>query len=106
VFQDGTLTGTSDRQILERFVEHRDERAFEALLMRHGPMVFNVCRQLLRDQGDAEDAFQAVFVVLVQKARAVRVDDSLGPWLYTVASRVAGCQVDSARRWSCATSKG
>jgi len=89
VFRDGVLTGLSDRQMLERFVEQRDERAFEALLVRHGPMVFNVCRQLLRDQVDAEDAYQAVFLVLVQKARSVRVDHSLGPWLYTVASRVA-----------------
>ena len=89
VFHDGTFTGLTDRQILERFVDRRDEAAFEALLMRHGPMVLNVCRQLLRDPHDVEDAFQAVFLVLVRKAGSVRVDVSLGPWLYTVASRVA-----------------
>ena len=89
VFDEGTLTGLSDQQILERFVDRRDDAAFEGLMVRHGPMVLNVCRQLLRDTHDVEDAFQAVFLVLVRKARTVRVEGSLGPWLYTVAHRVA-----------------
>ncbi len=98
VFQEGTFTGLSDPQILERFVDGRDEAAFEALLVRHGPMVLNVCRQLLRDPHDAEDAFQAVFLVLVRKAGSIRLHDSLGPWLYTVAGRVAARARANRRR--------
>jgi RNA polymerase sigma factor (sigma-70 family) len=98
VFHEGTLTGLSDRQILERFVDRRDESAFEALMVRHGPMVLNVCRQLLRNPHDVEDAFQAVFLVLVRKARGVRVEGSLGPWLYTVANRVAARARANRRR--------
>ena len=98
VFQEGTLTGLSDRQMLERFVDSRDEAAFEVLVARHGPMVFNVCRQLLRDPHDVEDAFQAVFLVLVRKASTIRVEGSLGPWLYTVASRVAARARANRRR--------
>ena len=89
VFQDGTLAGLSDQEILGRFAEGRDEAAFEALLDRHGPMVLNVCRQVLRDPDDAEDAFQATFLALACKAGTLRVADSLGPWLYRVAHRVA-----------------
>jgi RNA polymerase sigma factor (sigma-70 family) len=98
VFHDGTLTGLSDRQILERFVDRRDEAAFEALMVRHGPMVLNVCRRLLRDPHDVEDAFQAVFLVLVRKARGIRVEGSLGPWLYTVSNRVAARARANRRR--------
>jgi RNA polymerase sigma factor (sigma-70 family) len=98
VFHEGTVTGLSDRQILERFVDRHDEAAFEALVIRHGPMVLNVCRQLLRDPHDVEDAFQAVFLVLVRKARGVRVEGSLGPWLYTVAHRVAARARANRRR--------
>jgi len=81
VFQDGTLAGLSDREILEHFVNVRDEAAFEALLARHGPMVLNVCRQILRDPNDAEDAFQATFLALACKAATLRIGESLGPWL-------------------------
>ena len=98
VFRDGTLTGMSDRQVLERFVEGRDESAFEVLLNRHGPMVLNVCRQLLREPHDVEDAFQAAFLVLVRKAGSIRVEDSLGPWLYAVASRTAARARANRRR--------
>jgi RNA polymerase sigma factor (sigma-70 family) len=98
VFHEGTLTGASDRQILERFVDRRDEAAFEVLVARHGPMVFNVCRQLVRDQHDVEDAFQAVFLVLIRKAASIRVEGSLGPWLYTVANRVAARARANRRR--------
>ncbi|HJT75856.1 MAG TPA: sigma factor, partial [Gemmataceae bacterium] len=82
----GTLT---DGQLLERFVAEGDQAAFEVLVWRHGPMVLNVCRRLLRRPEDAEDAFQAAFLVLVRKARSVRRADALGAWLYRVAYRVA-----------------
>ncbi len=99
VFQDGTLAGLSDREILGRFAEGRDEAAFEVLLDRHGPMVLNVCRQVLRDPDDAEDAFQATFLALACKAGTLRVADSLGPWLYRVANRVAArARADRRRR--------
>jgi RNA polymerase sigma factor (sigma-70 family) len=98
VFRDGTLTGLSDREVLERFVDSRDESAFEVLLARHGPMVLNVCRQLLREPHDVEDAFQAAFLVLVRKAGSIRVEDSLGPWLYAVASRTAARARANRRR--------
>jgi RNA polymerase sigma factor (sigma-70 family) len=89
VFRDGTLVGMSDRQILERFVESHDETAFEAILTRHGPMVRRVCQQMLFNSHDVDDAVQAVFLALVRKAKTIRIEDSLGPWLYTVAGRVA-----------------
>jgi RNA polymerase sigma factor (sigma-70 family) len=99
VFQDGTLAGLSDREILGRFVDVRDEAAFEALLARHGPMVLNVCRQILRDPDDAEDAFQTTFLALACKAATLRIGESLGPWLYTVANRVAArARADRRRR--------
>ena len=78
-----------DDQLLERFVRLRDETAFEALLHRHGPLVFGVCRKLLYDAHDAEDAFQATFLVLARKAGSVAPRSLLGHWLYGVASRVA-----------------
>jgi RNA polymerase sigma factor (sigma-70 family) len=89
VFRDGTFLGMPDGEVLDRFVEVHDESAFEVLVTRHGPMVLCVCRQLLSDPHDVDDAFQAVFLALVQKARSIRVDKSLGPWLYRVANRVA-----------------
>jgi RNA polymerase sigma factor (sigma-70 family) len=99
IFQDGTLAGLSDREILARFVSARDEAAFEALLARHGPMVWNVCRQILRQPDDAEDAFQATFLALACKAGTLHVGESLGPWLYRVASRVAArARADRRRR--------
>ena len=100
LFQEGTLTGLSDRQMLERFVDRRDEAAFELLVARHGPMVFNVCRQLLRDPHDVDDAFQAVFLVLVRKAGAIRLEGSLGPWLHAVAHRIAARARANRRRLS------
>jgi RNA polymerase sigma factor (sigma-70 family) len=98
VFHEGTLNGLSDRQLLQRFVEGRDEAAFELLVARHGPMVLNVCSQLLHDPHDVDDAFQAVFLVLIRKASTVRVENSLGPWLYTVANRVAARARANRRR--------
>jgi RNA polymerase sigma factor (sigma-70 family) len=93
LFAGGSLAGLSDRQLLERFVAGRDPRAaedaFAALVARHGPMVLGVCRQLLNDRQHAEDAFQAVFLVLARRAAAMRDPDLLGPWLYGVALRTA-----------------
>ena len=92
LFDGGSVAGLSDRQLLDRFVERRDaagEAAFAALVARHGPMVLHVCRQLLGDHQHAEDAFQAVFLVLARRARSVRNPDLLGHWLYGVALRTA-----------------
>ncbi len=88
----GTFSGLSDRQLLEQFLERRDEvaeLAFAVLVERHGPMVLGVCRRIMRDPHDAEDAFQATFLVLARKGRSVRVEGSLGGWLFGVATRVA-----------------
>ena len=102
LFSDGMLGGLTDRQLLERFVNRNDssaEDAFTILLERHGPMVWGVCRRLLPDRDAAADAFQATFLVLVRRASAVRVDDSLGPWLYGVSRRVAArARATSLRR--------
>ena len=89
LFDEGTLTGLTDAQILERFVAGRDEGAFAILVERHGPMVLAVCRGVLKNVDDAEDAFQATFLVLFRKADGLRVVGSLGSWLYRVAYRIA-----------------
>jgi RNA polymerase sigma factor (sigma-70 family) len=94
LFQGGSATGLSDRQLIERFATRRDqagEAAFAALVARHGPMVLGVCRQILGDQHQAEDALQAVFLVLADKARSLREPDLLCQWLYGVAVRTARC---------------
>jgi RNA polymerase sigma-70 factor (ECF subfamily) len=78
-----------DDQLLERFVLLRDETAFKALLHRHGPLVFGVCRKFLYNAHDAEDAFQATFLVLARRAGSVVPRSLLGHWLYGVACRVA-----------------
>ncbi|HTU92729.1 MAG TPA: sigma-70 family RNA polymerase sigma factor [Gemmataceae bacterium] len=84
-----SATNVSDAELLERFVSCRDEAAFAALMARHGPMVFGVCRRLLRHAQDAEDAFQATFLILVRKAASIGKRELLGNWLYGVAIRVA-----------------
>jgi len=89
LFSHGTVAGLSEAELLERFVTHHDDIAFEALMTRHGPMVLGVCRQLLHDPNDVDDAFQATFLVLVRKAGTLRRCDLLGNWLYGVAYRVA-----------------
>ncbi len=102
LFDAGTAAGLSDRQLLERFAGRRDataEAAFEALVLRHGPMVLRVCRNILHEPNDVQDAFQATFLVLVRRYGAVRHLESLGGWLYGVANRVsAQARVESARR--------
>jgi RNA polymerase sigma factor (sigma-70 family) len=98
LFSVGTSTGLPDDELLERFLERRDqadrassaaEAAFEAIVRRHGPMVLGVCRRYLGDPNDVEDAFQATFIVLFRRAGSVRVGKSLGPWLHGVSRRIA-----------------
>jgi RNA polymerase sigma factor (sigma-70 family) len=79
----------SDAELLERFRRRREETAFAILLQRHGPMVLSVCRRVLHNPHDAEDAFQATFLVLVRSAGSIRKGQSLASWLYGVAQRVA-----------------
>jgi RNA polymerase sigma factor (sigma-70 family) len=78
-----------DALLLDRFVDQWDQPAFGDLVRRHGAMVLGVCRRILRDPHAAEDAFQATFLLLVRKAGSVRKRESVGPWLYGVAQRVA-----------------
>ena len=89
IFTTGSVAGLSEGELLERFTTRGDEAAFEAILARHGPMVLGICRRVLRDPADVEDAFQATFLVLARKASALRHRDLLGNWLFGVASRVA-----------------
>ncbi len=98
LFGAGVAGGLSDAELLDRFLSRSAaaedaalaaEAAFAALVARHGPMVLGVCRRALADPNDVDDAFQATFLVLVRRARSVRVGDSLGRWLYGVARRVA-----------------
>jgi RNA polymerase sigma factor (sigma-70 family) len=79
----------TDRELVERFVSDRSEAAFADLMARHGPMVLAVCRRYLRDPHAADDAFQATFIVLARKASAVQWRQSIGGWLFEVATRVA-----------------
>jgi C-terminal peptidase prc len=81
--------GLPDRELVERFAHTRDEQAFEALVSRHGPMVFRVCRRVLGRAHEAEDAFQATFLIFARKAASLRDTSSVSSWLYGVASRVA-----------------
>jgi RNA polymerase sigma factor (sigma-70 family) len=78
-----------DRDLLQDFLQQRDEAAFAALVQRHGPIVLRVCRQVLHQEEDAEDAFQATFLILSRKAASVQKEDSLANWLYGVAHHAA-----------------
>src|SRR5262245_15243255 len=91
IFRFGTLQqeARTDADLLEGFLQGRDESAFAALVQRHGPMVLAVCRRLLPDRHEAEDAFQATFLVLVRKSADLRQPGQLAPWLHKVALRIA-----------------
>jgi RNA polymerase sigma factor (sigma-70 family) len=99
----GAAGSLTDGQLVERFLARLDpaasEAAFTALVDRHGAMVLSVCRQLLSDPHDAEDAFQATFLILVSKAGSIRHREAVGGWLFGIARRVAArAQVEAARR--------
>ena len=102
LFNLGTVRDLTDGQLLEQFATDRGEvaeQAFAILVERHGPMVQRVCRGVLANPHDSHDAFQATFLILVKKARALWVRDSLGPWLHQVAYRTASCaRLATARR--------
>ena len=81
--------GPTDGDLLQAYVAQRDNSAFAELVRRHGPMVLGVCRRVLGNEPDAEDAFQATFLVLVRKAASLRSDGLVGNWLYGVAHNTA-----------------
>jgi hypothetical protein len=95
----GPLAASSDSWLIQHFAVKRDERAFAVLLLRHGPMVLNVCRRILGDHHAAEDALQATFLVLARKARSLKNPEQLANWLYGVARRVALDSRARGRRW-------
>ena len=102
LFQLGVTGAITDAQLLAWFASAQDdagEAAFEELMFRHGPMVFRVCRSVLRDTSDAEDAFQAVFLILAYRAKSIRRGASVASWLFGVAHRVASrARSEAARR--------
>ncbi len=103
LFDEGTTSGLTDGQLLGRFTAERSEaaeRAFTALVDRHGPMVLRTCRGVLGRGPEADDAFQATFLVLARRGGGLWVRDSLGPWLHRVASRVALRAREAGRRRS------
>ena len=101
LFAAGTVGDLTDRQLLERFTD-RDgdgaELAFASLVERHGSMVLRVCRAILHDVHEAEDAFQATFLILALKAGSIRGQESLTSWLYSVAYNVAATARSRAAR--------
>jgi RNA polymerase sigma factor (sigma-70 family) len=100
LFNVGAIGEMTDGQLLERFATGgvAAELAFAALVERHGVVVLQTCRSILRDEHEAEDAFQATFLVLVRKAGSLWMRDSLGPWLHQVAYRAAMCSRSATAR--------
>ena len=104
LLEAGRLGDLTDGQLLAKFLAVADnpelaETAFAVLVERHGPMVFRVCHSVTRDAHDAEDAFQATFLVLVRKARRLNVRVTLAPWLHNVARKVSlHARADRVRR--------
>ena len=104
LFRNGTPAALSDAELLNRFASRQSEHdetaelAFAALLARHGPMVLRVCRAVLGDRHEVEDAFQATFLVLAVRARSIRRRDSVASWLHGVALRVAASERSRAAR--------
>ena len=99
LFGVGSVVGLGDGLLLSRYADSKDEAAFEALVSRHGPMVLTICRAVLRNEHDVEDAFQATFLVLARKARSIRGTDALGGWLHRVAYRASvQASVEAVRR--------
>jgi RNA polymerase sigma factor (sigma-70 family) len=94
----GEASNVTDEALLARFIDSRDDEAFAGLVARHGPMVLGVCRRVLGNIPDAEDAFQATFLALARQARRIRPADRLGGYLHTVAWRIAGKARASLRR--------
>src|SRR5687768_9562927 len=84
----GNLT-VSDRKLLEEFLASRDADAFSSLVRRHGSMVYHVCLRILLNEQDAEDAFQATFVVLSRKTASIKNQESVASWLFGVANHIA-----------------
>jgi RNA polymerase sigma factor (sigma-70 family) len=87
-----------DRELLEEFLQRQDSEAFAHLVERHGPMILGVCRRLLRNQADAEDAFQATFLTLLRKGHSIRQKMALPNWLYRVAVRISLRQRSKAQK--------
>ncbi len=101
LYNVGTIGDLTDGQLLEHFATNAGEvaeLAFAALVERHEAMVWRACLAIIRNEHEAEDAFQATFLVLVHKARSLWVRDTLGPWLHQVACRTAFCLRRSANR--------
>src|SRR4051794_10562570 len=84
-----TVAERTDGELVGAFVETRDESAFAALVRRHGPMVLGVCQRIVRQAQDAEDAFQATFLILARKAASINPRNRVGNWLYGVARQTA-----------------